>query len=328
MQSGAADALAVVHEYILVCTDCPLHLKRIQAVPGSGPAGARIMAVGEGPGETEDRVGRPFVGAAGNVLTKLLESIGLRRDGLNACGVDHGVGHVARQRSDHFDAGNRQQLRFGIDGDVGLAIDQKASREAARRRMLGLAFHLLGNSQLGDLLGGIDAAGAAGGRIGVADRFRRQQRLLERVGRGDVRLRRAGFHADRENRFRKYHVGAGHDLAGGFKGLDIALDQNQRVGLFAGLRALGEQGSGAPGDGELVAGCLLEFRHQIFQHALDADSAEDLDFGGGCEGGLRDYKDCDSRKAADYPAHDVSPRCYCGYYMPKLGYIQSGSVRR
>jgi DNA polymerase len=80
MQSGAADALAVVHEYILVCTDCPLHLKRIQAVPGSGPAGARIMAVGEGPGETEDRVGRPFVGAAGNVLTKLLESIGLRRD--------------------------------------------------------------------------------------------------------------------------------------------------------------------------------------------------------------------------------------------------------
>jgi DNA polymerase len=80
MQSGAADALAVVHEHILVCTDCPLHLRRTQAVPGTGPAGARIMAVGEGPGETEDRLGRPFVGAAGNVLTKLLESIGLRRD--------------------------------------------------------------------------------------------------------------------------------------------------------------------------------------------------------------------------------------------------------
>ena len=80
MQSGAADALAVVHEHILVCTDCPLHLKRTQAVPGTGPARARIMAVGEGPGETEDRLGRPFVGAAGNVLTKLLESIGLRRD--------------------------------------------------------------------------------------------------------------------------------------------------------------------------------------------------------------------------------------------------------
>lgn len=80
MQSGAAEALAVVHEHILVCNACPLHARRTQAVPGTGPATARIMAVGEGPGESEDRVGKPFVGAAGNVLTKLLESIGLRRE--------------------------------------------------------------------------------------------------------------------------------------------------------------------------------------------------------------------------------------------------------
>ncbi|HXZ98963.1 MAG TPA: uracil-DNA glycosylase [Candidatus Binatia bacterium] len=80
MPSGAEDALAVVHEHILVCTACPLHARRTQAVPGTGPATARIMAVGEGPGETEDRLGKPFVGAAGNVLTRLLESIGLRRD--------------------------------------------------------------------------------------------------------------------------------------------------------------------------------------------------------------------------------------------------------
>jgi uracil-DNA glycosylase family 4 len=80
MLTGAADALAVVHDHILVCTACPLHQRRIQAVPGSGPASARIMAVGEGPGETEDRLGKPFVGAAGNVLTRLLQSIGLERD--------------------------------------------------------------------------------------------------------------------------------------------------------------------------------------------------------------------------------------------------------
>ena len=80
MQNGAEDALAVVHEHILVCTACPLHVRRTQAVPGTGPATARIMAVGEGPGETEDRIGKPFVGAAGNVLTKLLQSIGLSRD--------------------------------------------------------------------------------------------------------------------------------------------------------------------------------------------------------------------------------------------------------
>ena len=80
MLSGAEDALAVVHEHILACTACPLHARRTQAVPGTGPATARIMAVGEGPGETEDRLGKPFVGAAGNVLTRLLGSIGLSRD--------------------------------------------------------------------------------------------------------------------------------------------------------------------------------------------------------------------------------------------------------
>jgi uracil-DNA glycosylase family 4 len=80
MLARAEEALGVVHEHILACTACPLHQRRTQAVPGTGPASARIMAVGEGPGETEDRLGKPFVGAAGNVLTRLLESIGLRRE--------------------------------------------------------------------------------------------------------------------------------------------------------------------------------------------------------------------------------------------------------
>jgi DNA polymerase len=80
MLPAADSALAVVHEHILSCTACPLHIRRTQAVPGTGPASARIMVVGEGPGETEDRLGKPFVGAAGNVLTRLLESIGLSRE--------------------------------------------------------------------------------------------------------------------------------------------------------------------------------------------------------------------------------------------------------
>ncbi len=49
-------------------------------MPGFGPATARIMAVGEAPGEKEDLSGRPFVGAAGQILTGLLEGIGLSRD--------------------------------------------------------------------------------------------------------------------------------------------------------------------------------------------------------------------------------------------------------
>jgi uracil-DNA glycosylase len=61
------------------CTRCDLHNSRTRAVPGEGPHDARIMFVGEGPGQNEDEQGRPFVGAAGKFLTELLESIGLKR---------------------------------------------------------------------------------------------------------------------------------------------------------------------------------------------------------------------------------------------------------
>jgi DNA polymerase len=79
--TATTEELLELHGRIRECTACPLHATRIQAVPGYGPVTARIMAVGEGPGETEDREGKPFVGAAGQLLTKLLESVGLdRRD--------------------------------------------------------------------------------------------------------------------------------------------------------------------------------------------------------------------------------------------------------
>ena len=70
-----------LHRRVRECTACPLHLTRTLAVPGYGPVTARVMAVGEAPGENEDREGKPFVGAAGRLLTSLLESVGLdRRD--------------------------------------------------------------------------------------------------------------------------------------------------------------------------------------------------------------------------------------------------------
>lgn len=78
---ATTEELLELHGRIRECTACPLHLTRIQAVPGYGPPTARVMAVGEGPGENEDREGKPFVGAAGRLLTSLLESAGLdRRD--------------------------------------------------------------------------------------------------------------------------------------------------------------------------------------------------------------------------------------------------------
>lgn len=61
------------------CTRCPLHCHATQAVTGEGPPAARIMLVGEQPGDREDLEGRPFVGPAGQVLNAALAEAGLDR---------------------------------------------------------------------------------------------------------------------------------------------------------------------------------------------------------------------------------------------------------
>lgn len=76
----AEDALRKIAQEIRQCQRCGLAYGRTHTVPGEGPADARVMFIGEGPGFHEDRQGRPFVGAAGNLLEELLESIGLRRE--------------------------------------------------------------------------------------------------------------------------------------------------------------------------------------------------------------------------------------------------------
>jgi uracil-DNA glycosylase len=61
------------------CQECPLGAGRTRLVFGEGNPGARVMLVGEGPGKEEDRQGRPFVGAAGKLLDKILASVGFSR---------------------------------------------------------------------------------------------------------------------------------------------------------------------------------------------------------------------------------------------------------
>ena len=61
------------------CTRCPLYKHATQVVPGEGPARARIMMVGEQPGDQEDKQGKPFVGPAGGMLAKALEDAGIDR---------------------------------------------------------------------------------------------------------------------------------------------------------------------------------------------------------------------------------------------------------
>ena len=72
--------LTVLYEQVQKCEKCILAQGRTHAVPGEGPPDADIMFIGEGPGFHEDRQGRPFVGAAGNLLEELLASIDLTRE--------------------------------------------------------------------------------------------------------------------------------------------------------------------------------------------------------------------------------------------------------
>ena len=72
--------LADLYREIAACQRCGLYKAATRAVPGEGPDDAKLMFIGEGPGYHEYQQGRPFVGAAGQLLETLLASIGLRRD--------------------------------------------------------------------------------------------------------------------------------------------------------------------------------------------------------------------------------------------------------
>jgi DNA polymerase len=73
------EALEAIAAEVRTCTNCRLHQTRTQAVPGEGDPDTEVVFVGEGPGFNEDRQGRPFVGRAGDLLVKLLGTIGWQR---------------------------------------------------------------------------------------------------------------------------------------------------------------------------------------------------------------------------------------------------------
>jgi len=72
-------ALEAIAAEVRGCTRCKLAAGRTNAVPGEGHPDTEVLFVGEGPGQTEDAQGRPFVGRAGELLVRLLASIGWRR---------------------------------------------------------------------------------------------------------------------------------------------------------------------------------------------------------------------------------------------------------
>jgi uracil-DNA glycosylase family 4 len=69
-----------LEEAILNCQKCPLAQTRTNAVPGEGNLNAELMFIGEAPGRDEDKQGRPFVGRAGQLLTKIIHAMHFQRD--------------------------------------------------------------------------------------------------------------------------------------------------------------------------------------------------------------------------------------------------------
>lgn len=81
------EGLKAIAAAVAKCQACGLSETRTHVVPGEGNANARIVFVGEAPGQTEDEQGRPFVGRAGNLLTKIIEAMGLQRSDVYICNI-------------------------------------------------------------------------------------------------------------------------------------------------------------------------------------------------------------------------------------------------
>ncbi|MEA3248028.1 MAG: uracil-DNA glycosylase, partial [Gemmatimonadota bacterium] len=85
--AGRHATLDAVAEAVAACRLCGLHATARNPVPGEGNPEAKFVCVGEAPGATEDETGRPFVGAAGQLLTKILAAIDFKREDVFICNV-------------------------------------------------------------------------------------------------------------------------------------------------------------------------------------------------------------------------------------------------
>jgi uracil-DNA glycosylase len=84
---ASLQSLEAVASAVASCTRCPLYATATNPVPGQGKSDASLMIVGEAPGATEDQQGLAFVGAAGQLLTKILEAVDLKREDVFICNV-------------------------------------------------------------------------------------------------------------------------------------------------------------------------------------------------------------------------------------------------
>ncbi len=128
-QAISLDAIA---QLVAGCTKCRLCEGRRHTVPGEGAADARLVVVGEGPGRVEDETGRPFVGPAGELLTKILGAIELPRERVFICNVVKC--RPPENRLPQFDEIAERDPRHGRDGRADPAQHQAIAGSAAELR--------------------------------------------------------------------------------------------------------------------------------------------------------------------------------------------------
>ncbi len=114
------------------CRKCAIGSTRRNSVYGEGDPVRQLMVVGEGPGETEDRLGRPFVGRAGELLEKMLAAIDLPREDVYICNTVK-----CRPTLDEGDAAAQPRADARRDGELP-AVSRRADRDHAPRVILAL----------------------------------------------------------------------------------------------------------------------------------------------------------------------------------------------
>jgi len=141
----SASKLAKVAREAKRCTRCPLYRNATQTVFGEGPVGARLMLVGEQPGDQEDLAGRPFVGPAGKMLDRALADAGIDREEVYVTNVvKHFKNEPRGKRRIHKkpDTSEIDACRWWLDNEldlvqpaVAVAMGATAARGLMRKAM-------------------------------------------------------------------------------------------------------------------------------------------------------------------------------------------------
>ncbi|MCP5107950.1 MAG: uracil-DNA glycosylase [bacterium] len=114
-QEDPQTGLEEVTRDIMACTKCELHKAKKNYVPGEGGLSPDIMFIGEGPGETEDNFGRPFIGKAGQLLDKVIDKMGYSRETVF-------IGNIVKCRPPN----NRDPLKGEVDACLPYLVRQLA----------------------------------------------------------------------------------------------------------------------------------------------------------------------------------------------------------